>query len=139
MVLCSTRWAIVAALAVLGVVAIVGVCVVVPQQITTTMSDFSTLWTTADALQHHVLKNGQWPQDWNTLKPSLAYIDPRYSDGDISFLEERVEVNFGINMESSLQDGEWYVRLKSGRMEPEEDAADERIRNVIAKMTETSN
>ena len=140
MVLRKKFGGIVAVLAVLGVTATVSLCIVVPQQIAATMSDFSALWNTADALQHHVWTSGQWPHDWNSLKPSLVYVDRGYSDGNISRLEDRVEVNFGINLESlPQQSGEWYVRLKSGRMAPEQDAANGRIRNIIAKMTEPSN
>jgi hypothetical protein len=139
MVLRRTFAEIVAALAVLSVTAFVSLCIVVPRRIADSMSDFSAIWNTADALQRYVWKSGQWPKDWNSLKPSLAYVEPHYSDGNITQLQERVEVNFDINMESSPQNSKWYVRLKSGRMRPEQDAADERIRNVIKAKSKPSN
>jgi len=80
------------------------------------MSDFAALWNTTDALQHYVATTKQWPRDWDALSASLASVDPAYSDGDISFAKDRVEINFGVEIGSPPRASGWCVRLKSGRV-----------------------
>ena len=48
------------------------------------LADFSALWNTTDALEQHLVTNKEWPDNWDELGPSLAYVDPRYRGGDLS-------------------------------------------------------
>ena len=100
------------------------------------LADFSALWNTTDALEHHIVTNKEWPGDWDALGPSLAYVDPRYRGGDFSSAQERVEVNFRVDPDIAAFGRDWYVRLKSGRMDPEQDAANKRLRDLITRLAQ---
>lgn len=115
------------------------VSVILPSLYSRTMSDFAALWNTTDALQHHVLTNKQWPRDWEALTPSLAYVDAKnYSSGDISFLKDRVEINFDLDLNSPRGRSDWYVRLKSGGIQPEQENANQRLGDVIGRVNQSS-
>jgi len=98
------------------------------------MSDFAALWNTTDALQHYVATTKQWPRDWDALSASLASVDPAYSDGDISFAKDRVEINFGVEIGSPPRASGWCVRLKSGRMKPEQEDANKGLRDGLVHL-----
>lgn len=90
------------------------------------MSDFAALWNSTDALTHYVQTKNEWPRDWNQL--ALAFVDLSY---DRTFAEDLVEINFDFELESRLHEVEWFVRLKSGEMKPEEESANLRLRKFI--------
>ena len=48
--------------------------------------------------------------------------------------EERVEVNFRVDTDCAAHGRDWYVRLKSGRMVVEQDAANGRLRDLITRL-----
>ncbi len=96
--------------------------------------DFAALWNVTDALQIYVLSTQEWPKEWDCLIPSLQLVEPRYADDGISFLRQRVDVNFAVDMCSTIQDDVWYVRLRTDRMEGEEQIANDRLRSMIARI-----
>lgn len=92
-----------------------------------TMSDFAALWNSTDALTHYVKTKSEWPSDWDEL--SLAFADLSF---DRKLAEELVEVNFEVELGSPLREDEWFVRLKSGGMQPEQESANQRLRKFIS-------
>jgi hypothetical protein len=90
------------------------------------MGDFAALWNTADALRAHILSGSNWPTDWKELDRGLRFVN-----ADPSLAEELVVINFDVDIEAPQSDEQWYVRLKSGRMLPEQDSANNRIRQCI--------
>jgi hypothetical protein len=90
------------------------------------MGDFSALWNTADALRADILWGSDWPADWKELDRGLKFVN-----ADPSFAEELVVINFDVDIHSPQPGKQWYVRLKSGRMLPEQERANKRIRQCI--------
>lgn len=131
----NAKFVVVAAIILLVAVVVLGITFV-PPYILRTMSDFAALWNTTDALQHHVATTKQWPHDWDALSPSFAFVDPAYSDRDISFAKDRVEVNFDVEIGSPPSAGDWCVRLKSDRMKPEQESANKRLRDLIERTSQ---
>lgn len=99
-----------------------------------TLSNFSALWNTTDALLHYVQKNREWPSDWESLSESLEHVDPQYSSGNYSFLKERVEVNFNVDIDQLDRSSRSYVRLKNNCMPPEQERANRRIHRTLIEL-----
>ena len=93
-----------------------------------TARDFSALWNTTDAIEHYIEEHQQWPSNWQSLQPSVAATN---GPNDISFLRQRIEVNFQVGQTRAPLNGDWYVRVKSGRISKEQSTANDRLgRNV---------
>lgn len=90
------------------------------------MGDFAALWNTTDALSAHIHTDRKWPADWKELDRALKYVN-----ADPALAVELVDINFEVDIDSPQPDEQWYVRLKSGRMEPEQASANQRIRRGI--------
>ena len=95
-------------------------------------------WNTTDALSVYVRTESKWPAKWEDLATPLELVDPSYKGGDISFAKEHVDVNFDIDLSELPNGHEWYVRVKSGHIEPEQHNANQRIRRSIVALQERS-
>ena len=120
----------------LGAVSVTLAVVWFRDRVSENLADFSALWNTTDALQRHIVTKKKWPGNWDELRPSLAYVDPGYRGGDFSIAETRVEINFRVDTNSAAHGRDWYVRLKSGRMVPEQDAANRRLYDLITHLAQ---
>ena len=120
----------------LGAVSVTFAVVWFRDRVSENLADVSALWNTTDALQHHIVTKKKWPGNWDELRPSLAYVDPGYRSGDFSIAETRVEINFRVDINSAAPGRGWYVRLKSGRMVPEQDAANRRLCDLITHLAQ---
>lgn len=97
------------------------------------MGDFAALWNTADALSIHILSGSDWPADWKELDRGLKLVN-----AEPSYAEELAVINFDVDIHSPQSDEQWYVRLKSGRMLPEQESANKRIRQCIESIQKKS-
>lgn len=95
------------------------------------MGDSSALWNVTDALTLHIRTDEKWPDDWSQLSSTLAFVNPSYESDGLSFAQDRVAINFDVDIDAPQGENESYVRLKSGRMQPEEERANKRILQSI--------
>lgn len=122
-----SRWKVVVAV-ILAVICVIGGCSGVAylwHENWETMGDFSALWNTTDGIQHHISEFHQWPRDWESLRPSVRAVD---GSAEISYLRERIEVNFEVDRTTSSLNDAWYVRVKSGRLPNEQATANQQLR-----------
>jgi len=99
------------------------------------MADFSDLWNTSDTLMHYVRERQEWPGSFEDLNGTFPKFRPGFKSKDLDFLKEKIEVNFDVDLSQKPQSNDWYVRLKSGRMLPEQKEANDRIRSVVSELS----
>jgi hypothetical protein len=129
-------------LIVFGIIAVIAslyIAYLVGVQVPAQMSERAALWNVTDAIQRYVMSTRQWPSDWQCLQPHLVSIDAMaYCDGDITFATQRVDVNFSVKIHPSVplysDSDHWHVRLKSGRMPSEQQAANDRLRDFLSRL-----
>ncbi len=91
------------------------------------LRDFEALWNTTDAIFDHIATTRRWPQDWESLAPSLSHVR-----SDVAFARSRVDVNFNIDFNRDDEPERWYVRVKSGSIPNEEREANKRLAGSVS-------
>ena len=130
----ATLLLLITALFLLGIVSVLYFFAHFVERVSEHHRDFAALWNVTDALQMHVSSTKEWPRQWDCLIPSLRLVEPRYADGDISLLRQRVDVNFAVDVCLTIQADDWYVRLRSERMEAEQQIANDRLRSLVVEI-----
>lgn len=106
--------------------------VVVPYITFRNMDDFYALWETTDAIMHYLGEHRKWPESFDSLEDSFLAMNV---DRDrVDNLRERVDIEFQVDVDQEPQSDDWYVQLKSGRMGPEEEKANRRLRNSVRNL-----
>ena len=90
------------------------------------MDEFSVLWETHDLVNSHVLSHGQLPNSWSDLSEYFDEVNRGYGSPDIEYLQERIDINFDND-----DDLTWVVRVRSGSLKLEEQAANGRLHELI--------
>lgn len=99
---------------------------------------FYTVTLTHDMMRDYISENdGQWPSDWEDLKPHFATYAGIYGDPDFAKLRDRIEINFAfdpltVDSSKAARDGDiWILRMADGTDFGELKNANESIRSVF--------
>jgi len=99
---------------------------------------FSATWQTHDMLHLYMYNhNGEWPENWDDLRPYFAMTNGGYGAPDLAWVRERVGVEFGfdpIAFASSAKHHDGQLRmlyLADGGDNGEVQDANDRLRAFI--------
>ncbi|MGE3182144.1 MAG: hypothetical protein AB7N71_10970 [Phycisphaerae bacterium] len=103
------------------VCAAIGICVVLAYPFFHSFENgrqYGAFSKSADALRHYVKQKHEWPRDWESLSPSFRVVDPTERLGSVSELKDRVDINFGVDLNKLPQSEDWYIRWKAPQTSP---------------------
>ncbi len=98
-------------------------------------SDFSTLWHTTDAISAFVQEHKKWPDSWEEMAVTIEKTNEGYGNLPSVHPQTRIEINFHPRHITKDED-DWLVRVKSGFIVGEQEAANERLRPLWKKTFE---